>query len=128
MAAEMWTALSAVAVSGVTAFGTVWVAKAGRRTAEAGRRTAEQEQRDNFSTFTKALHEDLSRVKADLAEQKAEAAAQRRLLLEHESDNRYLLRWVRSLYGHMRQIKVEPPAPPQPIPPGIQQAMQDIGV
>ena len=104
MGTEMWAALSGVAVSIVTAFGTVRVAKAGRA-------TAEQEQRENFSTFTKALNEELARVKADLVEQKEESARQRRQIGDLDATVNYLRRRVGVLVSYIRKAGMEAPAP-----------------
>lgn len=104
MGTEIWTALSGVAVSGLTAFGSVWVAKAGRR-------TAEQEQRENFSTFTKALNEEIARVKADLVEQKEESVRQRRQIGDLDATVNYLRRRVGVLVSYIRKAGMEAPAP-----------------
>lgn len=120
MGAEMWTALSGVAVSGVTAFGTVWVAKAGRR-------TAEQEQRDNFSTFTRALNEEMGRLKTDLAEQKEETVRQRRRIGDQDLAIGYLLGRLRSLLDFTRKAGLEPPVAP-PMPERVREYIHHIDV
>ena len=120
MGTEMWTALSAVAVSGVTAFGTVWVAKAGRR-------TAEQEQRDNFSTFTKALNDELGRLKTDLGEQKEESTRQRRRIGDQDLAIGYLLGRLRTLVDYIRKANLEPPAAP-PMPERVREYLHHIDV
>lgn len=127
MGTEMWTALSGVAVSVVTAGGTVWVAKAGRRTAEQGQRTAEQEQRDNFSTFTKALNEEIGRVKTDLVEQKEESDRQRRRIGDQDLAIGYLLGRLRTMVDFIRKAGLEPPAAP-PMPERVREYIHHIDV
>jgi hypothetical protein len=127
MGAEMWTALSGVAVSGITALGTVWVARAGRRTAEAGRRTVEQEQRDNFTTFTKALNEEMGRLKTDLTEQKEESARQRRRIGDQDLAIGYLLGRLRTMVDFIRKAGLEPPAAP-PMPERVREYIHHIDV
>ena len=118
MGTEIWTALSGVAVSVVTCFGTVLVARSGRA-------TAEEEQRNNFSTFTKALNEDLARVKADLVEQKAESGRLRRRISDQDEAIDWLRGRLRDVVGFMRVREQELP-PQRPITEGAKRILNGI--
>lgn len=120
MGAEMWTALSGVAVSGLTAFGSVWVAKAGRR-------TAQQERRDDFTTITQALNEQVTGLKTDLAEQKEETVRQRRRIGDQDLAIGYLLGRLRTLVDFIRKAGLEPPVAP-PMPERVREYIHHIDV
>lgn len=120
MGPEMWTALSGVAVAALTVLGTVWVAKSGRK-------TAQEELRENFSTFTKALNEELGRVKADLGEQKEEAVRQRKRIGDQDAALNYLRRRIGVLVTYIRKAGMEPPAP-EPMPERVQDYLDHIDV
>lgn len=109
ISAEMVTALSGLGVSGVTAAGSVWVARAGRR-------TAQQERRDDFTTIKTALNEQITELKKDASNQKAEIADQRKRIGEQDEVIAWLWTWTRSLVGFVRSLGHEPPAAPHPVP------------
>lgn len=109
MSAEMVTALSGVGVSVVTAAGSVWVARSGRR-------TRQQERRDDFTAIKTALNEQIGELKKDASVQKAEIADQRRRIGEQDEVLAWLWTWTRSLVGFVRGLGHEPPAAPQPVP------------
>lgn len=100
MGPEMVTALSGVGVSVVTAAGSIWVAKAGRR-------TARQERRDDFSVFTKKLNDQIGKL-----EEKAEKQEQR--ITDQDLAIGWLLNRVRSLVSHIRAAGMEPPPAMRP--------------
>ena len=116
-----WTAVSGLAVSLATAGGTVYAARAGRR-------TRGQERRDDFETITGRMEKEIKRLGDRVDEQELEAEQQRARAAAQESTIRYLASWVRTLVGAIRAAGQEPPPPPEPMPPDVQPYLTDIGV
>jgi len=117
---EMLTALSALAVAVVTAFGAVITAIVGRRQPRGQRR------RDDFTTIVGELRTSLAEVKTDLGKQKEQSERDRARITAQDFAIRYLAGWARSLVGYMRQQQLEPPPPPQPIPEEVRPFLHDI--
>lgn len=122
MSPEMVTALSALGVASVTAAGGVVTAVVGRRQPRG------QARRDDFAAVTDRMEKDISRLERRLDEAEGEAAAQRARLTAQDFTVAYLLRWVRSLVGYVRRAGLEPPVPPQPVPPEVAPYLEDLGV
>lgn len=105
MTPEMLTALSGLGVSGITAIGAVWVARAGRR-------TAKQERRDDFTAITTQQSAAIERLEARISRQEAEAEKQRERIGDQDEAIGWLLTRVRDLVSHIRGAGMEPPAAP----------------
>ncbi|SFK72669.1 hypothetical protein SAMN05192584_108152 [Streptomyces pini] len=118
----MLTALSALAVAVVTAGGGIATAVIGRRQPRG------QQRRDDFTTIVGELRTSLKEVKDELAEQKTEAARQRERVAAQDVAIRYLRGWLRSLVTCMRQARIEPPAPPEPVPDEVRPYLHDVGL
>ncbi|MFJ2676412.1 hypothetical protein [Streptomyces sp. NPDC087525] len=118
MSAEMWTAVSGGVVGVASAVATYW----GGRSA---RRTRRQENRDDFTTIVKELRTDLTSVKADLTEQKAESARQAERITDQDLAIGWLLTRVRGLVTCIRQAGLEPP-PAEPVPDRARQYIHHI--
>lgn len=116
-----WAAISALGVATATAAGTVY-------TARAGRRTRGQERRDDFQTVTDRLDKDIERLERRLEEQELEAVEQKAQLAGQDFAIRYMVGWVRSLVGFVRVSGLEPPPAPQPVPDEVQAYLHNIGV
>lgn len=117
----MLTALSALAVALVTAAGGILTAVVGRRQPRG------QQRRDDFTTIVKELRISLSEVKTELAEQKEASEEARARLGAQDFALRYIAAWARSLVAYMREQRLEPPPPPQPIPEEVRPYLHDIG-
>ncbi|MFI1580000.1 hypothetical protein [Embleya sp. NPDC020630] len=104
--AEMVTAISGLVVGLGGISGTVAVARAGRR-------TPGQERRDDFTAITASLQAQLTEVKAELVEQKNEAAVQREGRRQDSRTIHALVRYIRKLLGFVREQGLTPP-PPDP--------------
>lgn len=111
------SAVAAIATGGFAAWG-----------ARSARRTRRQENRDDFTAVVKELRTDVKDLRAELGVQKQESKDQRQRLAGQDFAIRYLVSWVRSLVGYIRAQRLEPPAPPQPVPPEVQAYLNDIGV
>lgn len=128
MGPEMLTALSALAVAIVTAVGGVATTVIGRRQPRGARR------RDDFTAVTDKLGQHIERL-----EKRIEGQEQRIEEQEQESERdrarisalhfalRYLASWCRTLVDYMRDKRLEPPPPPQPIPDEVLPYLHDIG-
>lgn len=121
MSPEFWAAVSALGVSGVTLGGTVY-------TARAGRRTARQENRSDFRVVTARMEKELERLSTRLDEQVLESVQQRARLAGQEYSLRYLAGWVRSMVGFIRASGLEPPPAPIPIPEDVRPFLQGLDV
>lgn len=127
MSPEMMTAVSALGVAGVTAAGGVVTAVVGRRQPRG------QGRRDDFTAVTDRLGQHIERLERRLEEQDRRLEDQEE---ENERDRaritaqdfaiRYLAGWARALVGYMRQAHLEPPPPPQPVPPEVQPYLHDL--
>jgi len=104
MTPEMLTALSGLGVSGVTAIGAVWVARAGRR-------TAKQERRDDFTAVTEQQARAIERLENRIGKQEEEAEKQRIRIGDQDEAIGWLLLRVRGLVTHIRRAGMEPPQP-----------------
>ncbi|MER7088668.1 MULTISPECIES: hypothetical protein [Streptomyces] len=120
MRPEMLTALSALAVAGVTALGGIATAVIGRRQPRG------QQRRDDFTTIVGELRTSLGEVKTELAEQKEASKQDRARIAAQDQALRYLAGWARSLVGYMRRQQLEPPPPPQPVPDEVAPYLHDI--
>ncbi|MFF1281037.1 hypothetical protein [Streptomyces sp. NPDC058299] len=121
MRPEMLTALSALAVALVTAAGGILTAIVGRRQPRG------QQRRDDFKEIVKELRTSLGEVKTELAEQKEASEEDRARISAQDFALRYIASWSRSLVAYMRQQRLEPPPPPQPIPDEVRPYLHDIG-
>lgn len=114
-----WAALSAVGVSVATAGGTIY-------TARAGRRTKGQERRDDFTTVTTSMREEISRLGKRVDDQEQDLAEQQVRITGQEVAIRYLAGWTRSLVGFVRLSGMEPPPAPQPVPDDVRPYLTDL--
>ncbi|MFD0405633.1 hypothetical protein [Kitasatospora sp. NPDC127116] len=121
MSAESWAAASALGVSAVTLAGTVYTARAGRRSAAA-------ERRDDFRVVTNRMERELERLGKRLDEQELESVQQKARLAGQEYSIRYLAGWVRSMVGFVRASGLEPPPAPQPVPEDVRPFLQGLDV
>ncbi|MEU5707867.1 hypothetical protein [Streptomyces flaveolus] len=124
MRPEMLTALSALAVALVTAAGGVVTAVIGRRQP---RRPRGAERRDDFTAVTDKLSEHIARLEREAEQDRQQAEQDRQRIAGQDSAIRYLAGWARSLVAYMRQQRLEPPPPPQPIPDEVRPYLHDIG-
>src|SRR5688572_26540905 len=108
MGPEMVTALSGVGVSVVTAAGSAWVARAGRR-------TRQQERRDDFVALTEQAGKAIERLERRIQTQEEEADKQRRRIADQDAAIAWLIVRVRGLVAYIRKARLEPPAP-EPMP------------
>ncbi|MGY0067732.1 hypothetical protein ACWZEH_13070 [Streptomyces sp. QTS137] len=118
----MLTALSALVVAGVTAVGGVVTAVIGRRQPRG------QQRRDDFTAVTARLDKDIERLERRVTEQEARAEQAQERITAQDFTIRYLVGWVRSLVGFIRQSRLEPPAPPQPVPREAEPFLHDVGL
>ncbi|MFK4100820.1 hypothetical protein ACI2L1_12235 [Streptomyces sp. NPDC019531] len=116
----MLTALSALGVAIVTAIGGIVMAVIGRRQPRGQRR------RDDFTTIVGELRTSLTEVKTELGNQKEQSERDRARITAQDFAIRYLAGWARSLVGYMRQQRLEPPPPPQPVPEEVRPFLHDI--
>jgi hypothetical protein len=121
MSAESWAALAGIGGAAITVVGTVY-------TARAGRRSARQETRDDFRVVTSRMEKELRRLGDRLDEQELESVQQRARLAGQEYSIRYLAGWVRSMVGFIRASGLEPPPAPQPVPEDVRPFLQGLDV
>jgi hypothetical protein len=119
----MVTALSALAVAIVTAVGGVVTAIVGRRQP---RRPRGAERRDDFTAVTDRLGQHIERLERRIDEQETESERDRQRITAQDFTIRYLAGWIRSLVGYIRTAQLEPPPPPQPVPPEARPYLHDI--
>ncbi|MYU22866.1 hypothetical protein [Streptomyces sp. SID8352] len=120
MRPEMLTALSALAVAGVTAVGGITTAVIGRRQPRGQRR------RDDFTAVTDRMEREITRQGERIDELEAETERDRERITAQDFAIRYLAGWARSLVGYMRAQHLEPPPPPQPVPDEVQPYLHDL--
>jgi hypothetical protein len=125
----MLTAVSALGVAGLTAAGGVATTVIGRRQPRASSR------RDDFVLLTDQHRKEIQRLDRRVDELESEAEVDReRADRDRAKINgldfalRYFVAWTRELVGYSRRAGLEPPLPPQPIPPEVQPYMHDVGV
>ncbi len=116
----MLTALSALAVAGVTAVGGVATALVGRRQPRG------QQRRDDFTAITDRLGQHIERLEKRIDEQEADSERDRVRITAQDFAIRYIAGWARTLVGYMRQAQLEPPPPPQPVPDEVRPYLHDI--
>lgn len=121
MSPEFWAAVSALGVSGVTLGGTVY-------TARAGRRTARQEDRSDFRVVTGRMENELIRLGKRVSDQELESAQQRTRIAGQDYTIRWLAGWVRSLVGYIQASGLEPPPTPNPVPDDVRPFLQGLDV
>ncbi|WTC56833.1 hypothetical protein OH715_16805 [Streptomyces cellulosae] len=120
----MLTALSALAVAGVTAVGGIVQVVIGRRQPQ----PRGQQRRDDFTTIVKELRQNQADLKAELSAQKEQSARDRERITAQDFTIRYMVGWVRTLVGFIRSSRLEPPPPPQPVPREAEPFLHDIGM
>jgi hypothetical protein len=113
--------MTAIPVSLATMAGTIY-------TARAGRRTRGQEKRDDFAVVTAEMRRELERLGKRLDEQELESASQRARISGQDYTIRYLAGWIRSLVGFVQTSGLEPPPAPQPVPEEVRPYLHDLGV
>jgi uncharacterized protein HemX len=118
----MLTALSALLVAVVTALGGVVTAVVGRRQPRG------QQRRDDFTVVTDRMEKEITRQGARIDELEEESARQQTRITAQDSTIRYLAGWGRSLVAYMRDSRLEPPPPPQPVPEEVQPYLHDVGL
>lgn len=116
----MLTALSALTVALVTAAGAVTTAVIGRRQPRG------QQRRDDFTAVTERMDREITRQGQRIDELEEEAERDRARISTQDYALRYIGGWARSLVGYMRQQRLEPPPPPQPIPDEVRPYLHDI--
>lgn len=126
---EMVTAVSAMAVSAVTAAGAVATTVIGRR------QPPGQQRRDDFKVITDRHDRDIERLErradeaeADADREREKAERDRRKINGQDYALRYLAGWLRDLVAYVRRAGLEPPPPPLPVPDEAQPYLHDIGV
>lgn len=107
-----WAAVSAVGVSLATATGTVLSARSGRR-------TKGQERRDDFTTVTASMREEIARLGKRVDEQEMDLVEQQARTTSQDYAIRYFAGWVRSMVGFIRASGLEPPPAPEPVPQDV---------
>ncbi|MFI2911103.1 hypothetical protein ACG2OD_23090 [Streptomyces sp. PDY-4] len=123
MRAEMLTALSALAVALVTAAGGILTTIIGRRQP---RRPWAAERRDDFTAVTDKLGDHIARLEREAEQDRQQAEQDRQRINAQEFALRYIAAWARSLVSYMRQQRLEPPPPPQPIPDEARPYLHDV--
>jgi len=118
----MLTALSALAVAGVTAMGAIVTTVIGRRQPRG------QQRRDDFTAVTDRMEREITRQGQRIDELEEEAAQDRARITAQDFAIRYVAGWARSLVGYMRQSQLEPPPPPQPIPDEVRPFLHDMSL
>jgi hypothetical protein len=118
----MLTALSALAVALVTAVGGIATAVVGRRQPRG------QQRRDDFTAVTDRLGQHVERLERRIDDQEEEAERDRQRISAQEVTIRYLAGWLRILVGFVRQSRLEPPPPPQPVPDEARPYLHDVGL
>ncbi|MFF8879589.1 hypothetical protein [Streptomyces flaveolus] len=116
----MLTALSALAVAGVTAVGGIVTAVIGRRQPRG------QQRRDDFTAVTDRMEREITRQGARIDELEEEAEEDRQRINAQDFALRYIASWARSLVGYMRTQRLEPPPPPQPMPDEVRPYLHDV--
>ncbi|CAL9665420.1 hypothetical protein SUDANB145_07398 (plasmid) [Streptomyces sp. enrichment culture] len=116
----MLTALSALAVAGVTAVGGIVTAVIGRRQPRG------QQRRDDFAAVTDRMDREITRQGERIDELEAETERDRARITAQDFALRYIAGWARSLVTYMRQAQLEPPPPPQPVPDEVRPYLHDI--
>ncbi|MFE3004255.1 MULTISPECIES: hypothetical protein [unclassified Streptomyces] len=124
MRPEMLTALSALAVAGVTAVGGIVTAVIGRRQP----RSRGADRRDDFSAVTDKLGQHIERLERRVTEGETRAAEAQQRITAQDYTIRYLVGWVRSLVSFIRRSQMEPPPPPQPVPAEAEPYLHDVGL
>lgn len=114
--------LTPIVVSAITAGSTLGVARAAKRI------TPRQNRREDFTLITGNLRQDVSDLKKDLADHKAELTATRKQVDEYEEVTRWLARWFRACVGVMRESHLDIPPRPVPEPARASEFLHDIGV
>ncbi|MFF0139320.1 hypothetical protein ACFYRN_23100 [Streptomyces sp. NPDC005227] len=125
MRPEMLTAVSALSVAVVTAVGGVVTTIVGRRQPRRGRGA---ERRDDFTAVTDKLGEHITRLERRIDEQETDAERDRERITAQDSTIRYLVIWIRTLVTFIHRSRLEPPPPPQPVPPEAQPFLHDVGI
>ncbi|MFE9936305.1 hypothetical protein [Streptomyces hirsutus] len=123
MRPEMLTALSALAVAGVTAIGGIVTAVIGRRQP---RRPRGADRRDDFTAVTDKLGEHIARLEREAEQDRQQADQDRARISAQDFALRYIAGWSRSLVTYMRQAHLEPPPPPQPVPEEVRPYLHDL--
>jgi len=116
----MLTALSALAVAVVTAIGGIVTAVIGRRQPRG------QQRRDDFTTVTDRMDREITRQGQRIDELEEEAERDRARITAQDFALRYIGSWARSLVAYMRDQRLEPPPPPQPIPDEVRPYLHDV--
>jgi len=116
----MLTALSALAVAGVTAIGGIAAAIIGRRQPRG------QQRRDDFAAVTDRMEKEITRQGQRIDELEEEAERDRARISTQDYALRYVASWARSLVAYMRQQRLEPPPPPQPMPDEVRPYLHDV--
>lgn len=116
----MLTALSALAVAGVTAVGGIVTAVIGRRQPRG------QQRRDDFAAVTDRMEKEITRQGQRIDELEEETEQDRARINAQDFALRYIAAWSRSLVSYMRAQRLEPPPPPQPIPDEVRPYLHDI--
>lgn len=116
----MLTAISALAVAGVTAVGGIVTAVIGRRQPRG------QQRRDDFTAITERMEREITRQGERIDELEAETEQDRQRINAQDYALRYIAGWARSLVGYMRAQKLEPPPPPQPVPDEVRPYLHDL--
>ncbi|MGW9299435.1 hypothetical protein ACWHA3_01230 [Streptomyces cyaneofuscatus] len=120
----MLTALSALAVAGVTAVGGIVTAVIGRRQP----RSRGADRRDDFTAVTDKLGQHIERLERRVTEGETRAAEAQQRITAQDYTIRYLVGWVRSLVSFIRRSQMEPPLPPQPVPAEAEPFLHDVGL
>ncbi|MFJ9657627.1 hypothetical protein ACIRPR_06615 [Streptomyces griseoflavus] len=123
MRPEMLTALSALTVALVTAVGGIVQVVIGRRQP---RRPRGADRRDDFTAVTDKLGEHIARLEREAEQDRQQAEQDRARIGAQDFALRYIAGWARSLVAYMRQQRLEPPPPPQPIPDEVRPYLHDI--
>lgn len=119
----MLTAVSALAVAVVTAAGGTVTTVIGRRQP---RRPRGAERRDDFTAVTDKLGEHIARLEREAEQDRQQAEHDRARIGAQDFALRYIAAWARSLVTYMREQRLEPPPPPQPIPDEVRPYLHDI--
>ncbi|MER6147945.1 hypothetical protein [Streptomyces hirsutus] len=125
MRPEMLTALSALAVAVVTAIGGIVTTVIGRRQP---RRPRGADRRDDFTAVTDRLGQHIERLEREAEQDRQQADQDRARISAQDFALRYIAGWSRSLVAYMRQARLEPPPPPQPIPEEVRPYLHDVGM
>lgn len=121
MSPESLAALAGIGGAAITVVGTVY-------TARAGRRSLRQEKRDDFRVVTGRMEHEIKRLDRRVGEQELESAQQRARIAEQDYTIRWLAGWVRSLVGYIQAAGLEPPSAPRPVPDDVRPFLADLDV